>query len=88
MRYTYPEIVRYLEAGSTVTFVAFVAGRGRMTIRANVSWQTQRDLDNFPRGFQSEREALTYYPRCLNVLDVDRNQWITLKWDDIIEIKI
>lgn len=86
--YSYAEIVRHLEAGLDVTFVAFVGGRGKMTINANVSWETQRRLDNFPRGFDSERQALTYYPQCLNVLDVDRNQWITIKWSNIIEIKL
>lgn len=86
--YTYAEIVRSLEAGYTITFVAFVEGRGKMTIRANVSWETQRELDNFPRNFESEREALTFYPRHLNLLDIDRNQWITVAWDDIIEIKL
>lgn len=86
--YTYAEIVRYLEAGNTVSFTAFVPGKGKLDIRANVSWEWQRKLDNYPRNFRSVRESITYYPNHINVLDIDRNVWFTLPWKNILKISL
>jgi hypothetical protein len=86
--YSYAEIVRYLENDQTVTFRARTEKFGEITIRANVSWQTQRELDNFHRGFENLRQCICYYPGKLNVLDIDRNYWHTLDWNSITDITI
>jgi len=47
-----------------------------------------KELDNFPTGFETTREAALFDLHAVNALDIDNNQWITIEINKIKKIQI
>lgn len=63
-------------------------GQGRKTIRATLMPSILGELDNRPIGFETNREAAMFDMHCVNCLDIDRNQWVSIAVGTILELRI
>lgn len=80
------ELVEAME--HKVLTITYDTPTGRVTVAATLQESEIARLDNYPRGFESTREAALYDYHAVNALDIIRNQWVTIPIGNILDLKI
>jgi Fe-S-cluster formation regulator IscX/YfhJ len=82
---TRKEVLELLEA-KVCEITYSPPGSSRRTVRVTLLHEWIKELDNFPEGFETNREAALFDLHSINCLDVDNNQWITIQISRISKI--